>query len=81
MEHPSIDIRQIKEDLTIEEIQAKIIELRNRLSFAYSTGNQNLLNQIEMVLEVYTRAQFEVLDDMFKDDDGEDTLGDKINIT
>ena len=65
MEHPGLDIVQIKRDLTLEEIQGKISELNQRNSYAYRTGNQSLINQIDMVLEVYQRAQNELLDEMF----------------
>ena len=81
MDHPGIDITQIKKDMTLEEIQEKIIQLRNRMGFAYSMGKHDMMNQLEMVLEVYTRAQTEILTDMFTDDgDGPDLSG-KIDVS
>jgi len=80
MEHPGVDIAQIKEELTLEQVQGKINDLNNRMTFAYRTGNQSLINQLDMVLEVYTRAQREKLEEMFGNKDGPDLDG-KIDIS
>jgi len=80
MEHPALDVLQIKNDLTIEEIQSKVMDLNKRMTFAYRTGNQSLINQLSMVLEVYTRAQRELLDEMFGNKDGPDLNG-KIDVS
>lgn len=79
MEHPGVNIAQIKEDLSLDEIQGKLQQLNSRLSFSYSTGNQELINQLEMIIEVYRRAQFEMLEEMFGND-GPDT-SDSIDIS
>ena len=72
MEHPAVDVRQIKDEMTLEEIQNKIADLYKRLGFALRMGNQPLVNQINMVLEAYQRAQREILTEMFSED-GEGT--------
>jgi len=81
MEHPGLDIRQIKEDHSLEEIQAKIGDLNNRLTFAYKTANQSLMNQLSMVLEVYIRAQQEILEEKFGGGGDDVDLDSKIDIT
>ena len=78
MEHPAISVKQIKKDLTLEQIQEKISELRQKLTYSYSTGNQPLINQLTMALECYERAQNEIITEMFSDNDIDPT--DNINI-
>ena len=73
MEHPALNVIQIKEELSLEQIQEKIADLNKRLHFAYQMQNQSLINQLDMVLEVYVRAQSEILNEMFSGDDGKDT--------
>jgi len=81
MEHPGLDIVQIKKDLSLEEIQSKVNDLHKRMAFAYTTGNHDMMYQLEMMLEVYTRAQMEVLNEMFSPDgDGPDLDG-KIDVS
>jgi uncharacterized membrane protein (DUF106 family) len=77
MEHPLIgDLSGLK----IEELQSKISELNKRMSFAYKTGNQTLLNQLQMVLEAYNREYaVKMAKLMPKGDD--DKYGDKIDIS
>jgi len=77
-EHPQIDINNIKKDLTIEEIQEKLKDIVTKLNFAYNTGNQELMNQLTMFKNVYTRAQQELLDEMFSAED--EDLTDRIRI-
>lgn len=79
MEHPSISVPEIKESMTLDEIHGKIVELTNKLSFAYRMSNQPLINQIQMALECYQRAQREILDEMFSGDGKNPT--DNINIS
>lgn len=81
MEHPGIDIVAIKRDMTLEELQAKVTDLHTRMGFAYQTNNQPMMHQLEMMLEVYTRAQMEVLDEMFKPDPDGPDLGGKIDVS
>jgi hypothetical protein len=80
MEHPGVNINDVKK-LSLEEVQDKIRELYERLTFAYSMGNQELINQIEMVLTVYRRAQQELLNEMFGDDGDGPDLSDKIDVS
>jgi uncharacterized membrane protein (DUF106 family) len=80
MEHPALDVNTIKEELTLEEIQGKVRELNERMSFAYRTQNQPLIDQLQMVYEVYTRAQLEKLNEMFGSS-GDDNQSEKIDIT
>jgi len=68
MEHPGLNVTQIKADMSLEEIQVKIKDIVTRLNFAYQTMNQPLINQLEMVRETYSRAQQEALDEMFGND-------------
>jgi hypothetical protein len=81
MEHPGLDVNKIKEELNLEEIQVKIKEISNRLRFAYQTNNQQLINQLAMVMETYTRAQMEKLNEMFGNDKEEASLTGKIDIS
>ena len=81
MEHPGIDINQIKRDLSIEEIQEKLRELYKRQAFAYQTNNTPMLSQIEMVIEVYSRAQMEMLEEMFSPGGDGPDLDDKIDVS
>lgn len=78
-EHPFLDINNIKEQLTLEEIQAKIKSLIEKLNYAYQIGNQQMINQLEMMRATYTRAHQEKLDEMFGDDKKQDIDG-KIDI-
>lgn len=72
MEHPSVNVPEIKENMNLEEIHEKITDLTKRLSFAYNMGNQPMINQLQMILECYTRAQKEILDEMFGGGDKDD---------
>jgi iron-sulfur cluster repair protein YtfE (RIC family) len=79
--HPGLDINQIKKDLNLEQIQEKLRDLYKRQAFAYQTGNQQLISQIDMIIEVYTRAQLETLDEMFKPGGDGPNIDDKIDIS
>ncbi|MEE8328139.1 MAG: hypothetical protein V3R32_05040 [Nitrosomonadaceae bacterium] len=81
MEHPGVDLLQIKRDFNLEEIQAKIQGLNTRIAFSYRINNQDLINQLNMVLEVYTRAQQEMLNEMFGNGGKGPDLDDKIDIS
>jgi len=81
MEHPGVDILQLKRDLNLEEIQVKIQDLNKRVAFAYRINNQDLINQLNMVLEVYTRAQQEMLNEMFGNSGKDSDLDEKIDIS
>lgn len=80
MEHPGADINEIKK-LNIEEIQQKLSDLYKRQSFAYQTNNIPMLSQIDMIIEVYGRAQSELLNEMFSSDDDGPDLEDKIDVS
>jgi len=83
MEHPFISTTDLTE-LSLDEIYTKISELTGKLSFAYQTNNQALINQITMVLESYNSARAQKLNDMFPKGDGDDDHddhSDKINIS
>ena len=76
MEHPLIgDLSELK----IEELQNKISELNKRMAFAYKTGNQTLINQLNMVLEAYNREYARKMDKLMPKG-GDDKYGDKIDI-
>jgi hypothetical protein len=79
MEHPFLNTTDLAE-LTLDELQAKISELTGKISFAYQTNNQTLIEQIGMVLESYNSARAQKLNDMFPKNKGDDHT-DKINIS
>jgi hypothetical protein len=63
MEHPLIgDIN----DLTIDELSARVSELSNKLNIATGMGNAHLCNQIRMALETYRSKYQEKLQDSYK---------------
>lgn len=63
MQHPFIGDLS---DLSLEDIQGKIQTLSKNLTFAFRSGNQNMVNQISMVLESYKAEASKRLDDMYK---------------
>jgi len=73
MEHPFI---LNLSDKTVEELQNTISSLTNKLTFAYRSGNQPLVNQLNMAIESYKKEYSKKMDEMIKKKD----LGDKINI-
>ena len=79
MEHPFLNTTDLAE-LTLDELQAKISELTGKISFAYQTNNQTLIEQIGMVLESYNSGRAQKLNDMFPKNKGDDHT-DKINIS
>jgi len=79
MEHPFLNTTDLAE-LTLDEIQSKISDLTGKLSFAYQTNNQALINQVGMALESYNSARAKKLNDMFPKDKGDDHT-DKISIS
>lgn len=58
MEHPFVDLS----DKTSEELNEISTSLTKKLNFAYSTGNQALINQLHMVIEHCRRLNQEKLD-------------------
>lgn len=77
MEHPLIG--QLDE-LTLEELSAKINELGKKLGIAARTGNGHLCNQIRMAMENYQNKYQEKLQDSYKKAQGDSNFDDKINI-
>lgn len=62
MEHPFINDLS---DKSLEELQDAISSLNQKLTFAYRTGNQPLVHQINMVLESYKNQQRKKMDEIF----------------
>jgi hypothetical protein len=52
-EHPLLETLKEK---NMEEIQGTISELNKKLSFASQTGNTDLVNQLQLVLNSYHEA-------------------------
>lgn len=65
MEHPFLSSQSLQ-DKTLEELQSKITDLNNKLSFAYRTGNRPLINQLHMVLESYRNQSSKKMDEMLE---------------
>jgi len=63
MEHPFLSSQSL-DDKSLEELQSKITDLNNKLSFAYRTGNRPLINQLHMVLESYRNQSSKKMDEM-----------------
>lgn len=62
MEHPFInDIS----DKNLEELQNTVADLNTKLSFAYRTGNQPLIHQLQMVIESYRNQMNKKMDEIF----------------
>jgi len=79
MEHPLIgDIN----DLTIDELSARVSELSNKLNIATRTGNGHLCDQIRMALETFQNKYQERLQESYKKQEEASHINfdDKINI-
>jgi hypothetical protein len=74
MEHPFINNIS---DKSLEELQETISNLMSKLTFAYRTGNSQLINQINMALESYRNAYQKKMDDLIK----KQNIQTQINIT
>lgn len=79
MEHPLIGNI---DDLTLEELSARVNELSNKLNIAMNTGNGHLCNQIRMALETFRNKYQEKLRDSYRKQDelSQINFDDKINI-
>jgi len=78
MEHPLIGSI---EELTIDELSAKISELHNKLNIVSRTGNGHLCDQIRMALETYQNKYQEKLRGSYSKGNGEESnFNNKINI-
>ena len=77
MEHPLI---VSLEELTLEELGAKVTELGKKLGIAARTGNGHLCNQIRMAMENYQNMYQIKLQDSYKKAQSDSNFDDKINI-
>jgi hypothetical protein len=77
MEHPLIGPL---DELTLEELGAKVNELGKKLSIAARSGNGHLCNQIRMAMENYQNMYQTRLQDSYKKAQGDSNFDDKINI-
>lgn len=76
MHHPLIGNLS---DLTLEQLQEKISELNSKLSFAYRSGNNALIGQLQMALDSYNDAYRAKIDAQNKKDDRD--FGSKIDVS
>jgi hypothetical protein len=77
MEHPLIGSL---EELTLEQLGAKVTELSKKLGIAARTGNGHLCNQIRMAMENYQNMYQTRLQESYKKAQGDNNFDDKINI-
>ena len=77
MEHPLIGSL---EELTLEELSAKVNELGKKLGIAARSGNGQLCNQIRMAMENYQNMYQTKLQESYKKAQGDSNFDDKINI-
>jgi len=79
MEHPFI---HGLDELTVEELTAKISDLHRKLAIAHRGGNGYLCDQIRMALDSYTIKQRQKLEEQFRKSGGDDnTFDNKIDIS
>jgi hypothetical protein len=62
MEHPFINNIS---DKSLEELQNTVSDLNGKLSFAYRTGNQPLMHQLQMAIESYRNQMNKKMDEIF----------------
>jgi hypothetical protein len=77
MEHPLIGNL---DDLSIDDLSAKVSDLNNKLSIAVRTGNGHLCNQIRMALNSYQNKYQEKLQDSYRKQSTDINFDDKIQI-
>jgi hypothetical protein len=77
MEHPLIGSL---EELTLEELSAKVNELGKKLGIAARSGNGQLCNQIRMAMENYQNMYQTRLQESYKKAQDDNNFDDKINI-
>ncbi len=75
MEHPFINKDDFK-DLSIEQIQEKMSNIQQKMTFAYRTQNGPLISQLHMVLESYRSIYSKKMDELFE----KQNIKGKINI-
>lgn len=77
MEHPLIGNI---DDLSIDDLQAKISDLTKKLGIAHRMGNAQLRAQVQMALETYQAKYREKQQALWKEKSGSD-FSDKIDIS
>jgi hypothetical protein len=77
MEHPLIGSL---EELTLEELSAKVNELGKKLGIAARSGNGQLCNQIRMAMENYQNMYQTKLQASYQKAQDDNNFDDKINI-
>ena len=77
MEHPLIGSL---EELTLEQLGARVTELSKKLGIAARSGNGHLCNQIRMAMENYQNMYQTRLQESYKKAQGDNNFDDKINI-
>ena len=79
MEHPLIGNI---DDLSVEELSAKVNELNSKLSIATRTGNGHLCNQLRMAIESYQNKYRQRLEETWRRQEQSSNINfdDKINI-
>jgi hypothetical protein len=77
MEHPLINNL---DDLSIDDLSAKVSDLTNKLSIAIRSGNGHLCNQVRMALESYQNKYQEKLQESYRKQATDINFDDKIQI-
>jgi hypothetical protein len=77
MEHPLINNL---DDLSIDDLSAKVSDLTNKLSIAIRSGNGHLCNQVCMALESYQNKYQEKLQESYRKQATDINFDDKIQI-
>ena len=77
MEHPLIGSL---EELTLEELSAKVNELGKKLGIAARSGNGRLCDQIRMAMENYQNMYQTKLQESYRKAHDDNNFDDKINI-
>lgn len=77
MEHPLVGSL---DELTLEQLSAKINELGKKLGIAARSGNGHLCQQIRMAMENYQNKYQQRLQESYKTAQGDANFDDKINI-
>lgn len=74
MQHPFISDLS---DKSMEDLQNSLADLNKKLSFAYRSLNQPMIDQLRMVIESYQTEYNKRIDEAYK----KQNIGSKINIT
>lgn len=77
MEHPLIGNI---DDLSIDELSAKVNELYSKLAIAQRSGNGNVANQIRMAIETYQNKYQQRLQESYDKQTKDVNFDDKIKI-